>query len=52
LKDPNPLVAGQGAARLRAAGAAVESGLLAGEARELNIGFFSRMQRGPALGAA
>jgi len=46
LEDPNPLVAGQGAARLRAAGIAVETGALAVEARELNIGFFSRMQRG------
>jgi diaminohydroxyphosphoribosylaminopyrimidine deaminase/5-amino-6-(5-phosphoribosylamino)uracil reductase len=49
VQDPNPLVAGQGAARLRAAGIAVdalESGPLADEARELNIGFFSRMQRG------
>jgi len=46
IEDPNPLVAGQGAARLRAAGIAVEPGPLAVEARELNIGFFSRMQRG------
>ena len=46
LEDPNPLVAGQGAARLRAAGIVVEAGPLAAEARELNIGFFSRMQRG------
>ena len=46
LEDPNPLVAGQGAARLRAAGIEVQAGLLADEARELNIGFFSRMQRG------
>ena len=46
LQDPNPLVAGQGAARLRAAGIVVEAGELADEARELNIGFFSRMQRG------
>jgi diaminohydroxyphosphoribosylaminopyrimidine deaminase/5-amino-6-(5-phosphoribosylamino)uracil reductase len=44
-QDPNPLVAGQGAARLRAAGIAVHTGLLAEEARELNIGFFSRMLR-------
>ena len=44
--DPNSLVAGQGLARLRAAGIAVEIGLLADEARELNIGFFSRMERG------
>jgi diaminohydroxyphosphoribosylaminopyrimidine deaminase/5-amino-6-(5-phosphoribosylamino)uracil reductase len=46
ITDPNPLVAGQGLARLQAAGIAVESGLLAAEATELNIGFFSRMQRG------
>jgi diaminohydroxyphosphoribosylaminopyrimidine deaminase/5-amino-6-(5-phosphoribosylamino)uracil reductase len=46
VADPNPLVAGQGVARLRAAGVAVEIGLLADEARELNIGFFSRMERG------
>jgi diaminohydroxyphosphoribosylaminopyrimidine deaminase/5-amino-6-(5-phosphoribosylamino)uracil reductase len=46
VEDPNPLVAGQGAARLRAAGIAVASGPLAEESRELNIGFFSRMQRG------
>jgi diaminohydroxyphosphoribosylaminopyrimidine deaminase / 5-amino-6-(5-phosphoribosylamino)uracil reductase len=46
LFDPNPLVAGQGAATLRAAGITVEAGALAHEARELNIGFFSRMQRG------
>jgi diaminohydroxyphosphoribosylaminopyrimidine deaminase / 5-amino-6-(5-phosphoribosylamino)uracil reductase len=45
LQDPNPLVAGQGAARLRAAGIEVGSGPLAAEARELNIGFFSRMLR-------
>lgn len=49
LQDPNPLVAGQGIARLRAAGIQVE--LLAADsaaslqARELNIGFFSRMVR-------
>ena len=46
VEDPNPLVAGQGAARLRAAGIVVEVGALAEAARELNIGFFSRMERG------
>ena len=47
--DPNPLVAGQGFARLRAAGVAVEvlqpEHPLAIASRELNIGFFSRMVR-------
>ncbi|WP_211471603.1 bifunctional diaminohydroxyphosphoribosylaminopyrimidine deaminase/5-amino-6-(5-phosphoribosylamino)uracil reductase RibD [Collimonas humicola] len=46
LEDPNPLVAGQGMARLQAAGIAVESGVLAAPAREMNIGFFTRMQTG------
>ncbi len=46
MQDPNPLVAGQGLAWLRDAGLAVDSGLLANEARELNIGFVSRMERG------
>ena len=44
-QDPNPLVAGQGMARLRAAGIAAQTGVLAEESRELNIGFFSRMLR-------
>ena len=46
MADPNPLVAGQGLARLAAAGIAVAHGLLESEARELNIGFVSRMTRG------
>ena len=46
VQDPNPQVAGQGLARLRAAGVQVQTGLLENEARELNIGFFKRMQQG------
>ena len=45
MADPNPLVAGQGFERLRAAEVEVEIGLGAAESRELNIGFFSRMVR-------
>jgi diaminohydroxyphosphoribosylaminopyrimidine deaminase/5-amino-6-(5-phosphoribosylamino)uracil reductase len=49
IADPNPLVSGQGFARLRAAGIEVEvlatGDPLAIESRELNIGFFSRMVR-------
>jgi diaminohydroxyphosphoribosylaminopyrimidine deaminase / 5-amino-6-(5-phosphoribosylamino)uracil reductase len=45
LEDPFPLVAGQGMARLKAAGVQVSSGLLADEAHELNLGFFSRVLR-------
>ncbi|MFT3779705.1 MAG: bifunctional diaminohydroxyphosphoribosylaminopyrimidine deaminase/5-amino-6-(5-phosphoribosylamino)uracil reductase RibD [Ottowia sp.] len=46
LQDPNPRVAGQGFARLRAVGIDVQVGPGAEESRELNIGFFSRMVRG------
>lgn len=46
LEDPNPLVAGQGITRLREAGIPVEVGLMAQEAREMNLGFLSRMVRG------
>ena len=45
ISDPNPLVAGQGFGRLRAAGVRVEVGAGAAQARALNIGFFSRMLR-------
>jgi diaminohydroxyphosphoribosylaminopyrimidine deaminase/5-amino-6-(5-phosphoribosylamino)uracil reductase len=46
--DPNPLVAGSGVQRLRDGGVVVDvaSGEVARQAREMNIGFFSRMRRG------
>jgi len=43
--DPNPLVAGKGMAILQAAGIATESGVLLEQARWINRGFFSRMER-------
>lgn len=46
IEDPYPLVAGKGFARLREAGVEVECGVLADEAREMNIGFLSRVERG------
>jgi diaminohydroxyphosphoribosylaminopyrimidine deaminase/5-amino-6-(5-phosphoribosylamino)uracil reductase len=46
IGDPNPQVNGGGAIALSKAGVAVEAGLLETEAREINIGFFSRMTTG------
>jgi diaminohydroxyphosphoribosylaminopyrimidine deaminase/5-amino-6-(5-phosphoribosylamino)uracil reductase len=46
MQDPNPLVAGKGLARLREKGIETDCGLLENEAREINIGFVSRMTRG------
>jgi diaminohydroxyphosphoribosylaminopyrimidine deaminase/5-amino-6-(5-phosphoribosylamino)uracil reductase len=49
IGDPNPLVKGGGAQRLREAGLQVQSGLLEAEASELNAGFIKRMRRGLPL---
>lgn len=46
MSDPNPLVAGRGLQRLRDAGIDTLAGVQEAEARELNIGFISRMTRG------
>lgn len=46
MQDPNPKVAGRGLAKLTAAGIQTECGLMEAQARELNIGFVSRMTRG------
>lgn len=48
LRDPNPQVAGQGIARLQAAGIAVEMAPpeIEAQAREINIGFLRRMEHG------
>jgi diaminohydroxyphosphoribosylaminopyrimidine deaminase/5-amino-6-(5-phosphoribosylamino)uracil reductase len=43
MQDPNPEVAGNGLARLSAAGIRVEHGLMEAQARALNTGFISRM---------
>jgi diaminohydroxyphosphoribosylaminopyrimidine deaminase/5-amino-6-(5-phosphoribosylamino)uracil reductase len=46
IADPNPLVAGRGLDKLKAAGIDTVCGVQEEQAREINIGFFSRMQRG------
>lgn len=46
MQDPNPLVAGEGMKKLAAAGIETDCGLMQAVARELNIGFCTRMSRG------
>ena len=43
MKDPNPLVSGNGLEKLRAAGIEVQCGLMEMEAQAFNRGFISRM---------
>ena len=46
MQDPNPETAGKSIEKLKAAGIAVDVGLMEQEAQELNIGFVARMSRG------
>ena len=45
LTDPNPLVAGRGLGVLREQGIETHTGLMEGQARQLNPGFISRMEK-------
>jgi diaminohydroxyphosphoribosylaminopyrimidine deaminase/5-amino-6-(5-phosphoribosylamino)uracil reductase len=46
VEDPFPQVDGRGIEKLRAAGVDVQTGLMGEPARDLNVGFFSRIERG------
>ncbi|MGY4517199.1 bifunctional diaminohydroxyphosphoribosylaminopyrimidine deaminase/5-amino-6-(5-phosphoribosylamino)uracil reductase RibD [Lysobacter sp. HA18] len=46
MRDPFPKVDGAGFEKLRAAGIEVQAGLMEAQARELNRGFLSRVERG------
>ncbi|HRO03424.1 MAG TPA: riboflavin biosynthesis protein RibD, partial [Terricaulis sp.] len=45
-RDPHPFADGAGIARMRAAGVAVEIGLLEAEARAQNAAFFAKWDKG------
>ena len=49
VEDPDPRIRGAGLRRLQDAGVAVETGLCADEAAEVNAGFFSRVRQGRPL---
>src|ERR1700674_328976 len=49
MKDPNPKVAGQGFAKLRASGITVETGLFEAEAKKLNESFAKYIRTGKPL---
>ncbi|MHA6344018.1 bifunctional diaminohydroxyphosphoribosylaminopyrimidine deaminase/5-amino-6-(5-phosphoribosylamino)uracil reductase RibD [Roseivivax sp. CAU 1761] len=49
FEDSDPRVSGRGFAALRAAGVAVETGVLAGDAGRDHAGFFMRVERGRPL---
>jgi diaminohydroxyphosphoribosylaminopyrimidine deaminase/5-amino-6-(5-phosphoribosylamino)uracil reductase len=46
IEDPDPRVSGRGLAKLREAGIAVQTGVLADQARDLNAGFLTRITKG------
>jgi len=46
MRDPFPQVDGKGLERLQAAGIETACGLMEAQARELNVGFISRIERG------
>src|SRR5450755_755247 len=49
MEDPNPRVAGQGLAKLRAAGVTVQVGVFEAEAKRLNESFAKYIRRGKPL---